>query len=114
MFQQVTALAPDNLRGYQNLGGAYTALGYFNQALPVLERAVALRPSPTVYSNLGTVYFYLRRFSDAARTYEKAVKLDDQDFVLWGNLAEAYYWTPASVIDRPTRITKPCRWARGS
>ena len=94
MFQQVTALAPDNVRGYQNLGGAYTALGYFNEAIPVLEKAAALRPSPTMYSNLGTVYFYLRRFSDAARTYEKAVKLDDHDSVLWGNLAEAYYWSP--------------------
>jgi tetratricopeptide (TPR) repeat protein/predicted Ser/Thr protein kinase len=93
-FQQVTALAPDNVRGYQNLGGAYTALGQFNQAIPLLEHAVALRPSPTGYSNLATVYFYLRRFSDAARTYEKAVKLDNRDFVLWGNLAEAYYWSP--------------------
>ena len=94
MFQQVTALAPDSFRGYQNLGGAYTALGRFDQAVPALEKSVHLRPSAAAYSNLGTVYFYLRRFADAARAYEQALKLDDRDYVLWGNLAEAYYWSP--------------------
>ncbi len=94
MFQQVTALAPDSFRGYQNLGGAYTALGRFDLAVPALERSVQLRPSAAAYSNLGTVYFYLRRFADAARAYERAVKLDDRDYVLWGNLGEAYYWSP--------------------
>ena len=96
MFQQVTALAPDSFRGYQNLGGAYTALGRFDQAVPALERSVQLRPSAAAHSNLGTVYFYLRRFADAARAYEQAVKLDDRNPVLWGNLAEAYYWSPGA------------------
>jgi len=94
MFQQVTALAPDSFRGYQNLGGAYTALGRFDQAVPALEKSVQLRPSAAAYSNVGTVYFYLRRYADAARAYEQAVKLDDRNYVLWGNLAEAYYWSP--------------------
>ncbi len=94
MFQQVTALAPDSFRGYQNLGGAYTALGRFDLAVPALERSVHLRPAAAAYSNLGTVYFYLRRFADASRAYEQAVKLDARDYVLWGNLAEAYYWSP--------------------
>ena len=94
MFEQVTALAPDSFRGYMNLGGAYTALGRFDQALPALEQSVRLRPSASAYSNLGTVYFYLRRFADAARAYEQAVKLNDRNYVLWGNLAEAYYWSP--------------------
>ncbi len=94
MFQEVTELAPDSFRGYQNLGGAYTALGRFDLAVPALERSVHLRPSAAAYSNLGTVYFYLRRFADASRTYEQAMKLDARDYVLWGNLAEAYYWSP--------------------
>jgi len=94
MFQQVIALAPDGFRGYQNLGGTYIALGRFDQAVPLLERSVHLRPSPGTYSNLGTAYFCLRRFADAVRAYEQAVKLDDRDCVLWGNLAEAYYWSP--------------------
>jgi len=94
MFQQVTEFAPDSFRGYQNLGGAYTALGRFDLAVPTLERSVQLRPSAAAHSNLGTVYFYLRRFADASRAYEQAVKLDARDYVLWGNLAEAYYWNP--------------------
>jgi serine/threonine-protein kinase len=94
MFEQVTALAPDSFRGYQNLGGAYTALGRFDQAVPALEKSVNLRASPPGYSNLGTMYFYLRRFADAARAYEQALKLDARDYVLWGNLGEAYHWSP--------------------
>lgn len=92
MFQQVTALAPDSFRGYMNLGGAYTALGRFDEALPALERSVALRPSAAAYSNLGIVYFYLRRFGEAARAQEQALKIDDHDYLMWGNLAETYYW----------------------
>ena len=94
MFQQVTALAPDSFRGYMNLGGAYTALGRFDEALPALEKSVSLRPSAAAYSNLGLVYFYLRRFGDAARAQEQALKLDDHDYLMWGNLAESYYWSP--------------------
>ncbi len=94
MFLQVTELAPDSYRGYQNLGGAYIALARFGEAIPVLERSVSLHPGPGSYSNLGTVYFYQHRFTDAAGSYEKAVKLDNRDYVLWGNLAEAYYWSP--------------------
>ncbi|HEV8525591.1 MAG TPA: tetratricopeptide repeat protein [Terriglobales bacterium] len=94
MFKQVTALAPDSYRGYYNLGGIRIAQGRYEEAIAVLQKSVAIRPSPSGYSNLGTAYFYLRRFGDAARSYHAALNLDDHDYVLWGNLAEAYYWTP--------------------
>jgi tetratricopeptide (TPR) repeat protein len=100
-FLQVTTLAPDSYRGYQNLGGAYTAMGRFSEALPALERSVQVRPTSTAYSNLGTVYFYLGRFPEAARTNEQAVKLDGRNYVLWGNLADAYFWTPGERDKAP-------------
>ncbi len=39
-------------------------------------------------------YFQLRRFGDSARTFERAVKLNGQNYLTWGNLGDAYYWTP--------------------
>ena len=94
MFQQVVALAPDNIRGCSNLGGVYTLLGRYEEAIPVLTRCLAIEPTAAVYSNLATVYFYLRRYDQAANSYERALKLDEKNYILWGNLGEAYYWTP--------------------
>jgi eukaryotic-like serine/threonine-protein kinase len=94
MFSQMVALVPNSYVGYTNWGAMYVSQGQYLQALPLLERAVAIRPTAEVYSNLATAYFQLRKYADAARTYEAAVKLDDQNYEIWGNLGDAYYWTP--------------------
>ena len=36
----------------------------------------------------------MQRFAEAARTYEQAVKLNPADYEMWGNLGDAYYWSP--------------------
>jgi serine/threonine-protein kinase len=92
MFAQVVALAPDSFRGHSNLGATYLAWGRYSDAIPLLERSVAIRPTAVALSNLGAAYFYQRRFADAARTYEQALRLDNKNFMIIGNLAEAYYW----------------------
>jgi len=94
MFSQVVALAPDSERGYSNLGGVYLNLGRYTEAIPLFERSVAIRPTADAYSNLATAYFFQQRFAEAARTYEQAVKLNPLDYEMWGNLGDAYYWTP--------------------
>ena len=94
MFQQVMALAPDNIRGCSNLGGVYSLLGRYEEAIPVLTHCLAIQPTADSYSNLAMVYFYLRRYDQAASSYEQALKLDGKNHTLWGNLGEAYYWTP--------------------
>ncbi|NIV13316.1 MAG: tetratricopeptide repeat protein, partial [Aliifodinibius sp.] len=50
--------------------------------------------SYAVSSNLGTLYFIRGKYADAARMYETALELNDHDYVVWGNLASAYYWAP--------------------
>src|SRR6185295_15280192 len=35
-----------------------------------------------------------RRFLEAARKFEEAVKLNDKNYVLFGNQGDAYYWAP--------------------
>ena len=93
-FWQVVSLAPDNYRGYYSLGGIYLAQGRYPEAIAMLERSVALRPSAEASSNLGTAYFSLQRYREASHAYEKAVKLAPANYLMWGNLADAYYWDP--------------------
>jgi eukaryotic-like serine/threonine-protein kinase len=94
MFIQVTRLAPDSAIGYSNLGGTYAFEGRYADAIPVFERSVALRPTGSAYSNLGTACFFQRRFAEAARNFEAAARLEEREWIIWGNLADAYYWTP--------------------
>jgi serine/threonine protein kinase/tetratricopeptide (TPR) repeat protein len=94
MFRQVIALAPDNYRGYSNLGATYLIQSDYASAVPLFERAVAIQPTADAYSNLATSYFYLRRFADSAGTFDEAVKLNNHNYIMWGNLANAEHRTP--------------------
>jgi len=94
MFSEVIALAPDSFVGYTNLGSTYLNQGRYEEAIPLLKRSVEIRQTAETSSNLATAYFGLRQFEKAARMYEQATKLDNLNYEVWGNLADAYYWTP--------------------
>lgn len=94
MYSQVTILAPDSFTGYYNLGGVRVLQGRYDEAVPLLERSLTIRPTGDAYSNLGTAYFQMRRYAESATNFERAVKLDQNSYLLWGNLGDAYYWTP--------------------
>ncbi len=92
MFSRVVATAPDNYRGYANMAGIYIFQGNFEKAISQFERSVQLSPNFAGYSNLGTAYFYQRRYSEAAAAYTQAIKLNERDYVSWGNLGDAQYF----------------------
>ena len=94
MFSQVIALAPDSIRGYYDLGATYNAQGRYTDAIGILQRSIAIRPTAHAYLNLGNAYFYLRRYGEAAGAYEDGLKLSQTDYILWWNLADGYYWAP--------------------
>jgi tetratricopeptide (TPR) repeat protein/tRNA A-37 threonylcarbamoyl transferase component Bud32 len=94
MFSQVVKLAPDCYRGYSNLGGAYLLQGHYPEAIPLIERSLSLRPTGSAFSNLGTARFFQRQFAEAAQAYEEAAKLDEREWLLWGNLGDACYMAP--------------------
>lgn len=94
MFRKVVELAPENAAGYQNLGGLYHMLGRAGEAAAALKRAIAIQPTAPGYTNLGTLYFFQGRYSDAVPLMEKAVEMEPNDWVYWGNLGDAYRWTP--------------------
>jgi Flp pilus assembly protein TadD/DNA-binding winged helix-turn-helix (wHTH) protein/TolB-like protein len=94
MFRKAIELAPENQKLYSNLGGIYVQIGRYDGAIVALQRSIELRPTMNAYSNLGAAYFYTHRFTEAAESLRKAAELDDQDWLNWGNLGDALYWTP--------------------
>jgi serine/threonine-protein kinase len=93
MFSQVVSLSPDSFRGYSNLGATYIRLGQYQDAVTTLQNSIKIRPTEDAFSNLGTAFFSLRKFDSAAESYAEAVKLNDQVYVVWGNLGDAYYYS---------------------
>ncbi len=94
MFRKVIDLAPENYRGYSNLGGVYTAQGLYPEAIVTLKRSIDLRPNLEAYGNLGAVYFFLHRYGEAADIFQQSLQLNHDDYMNWGNLGDALYWTP--------------------
>lgn len=94
MFKQVVSLAPDSFTGYYNIGAVRTLQGKYADAVPLLERSLSIRPTADAFTNLGTAHFQMRQYADSAADFEQAVKLDDKNYVMWGNLGDAYYWAP--------------------
>jgi tetratricopeptide (TPR) repeat protein len=94
MFSQVVSLAPDSFTGYSNLGGVRVLQGRYADAVPVLEKSLSIRPTADARSNLATAYFQMRRYAESASNFEEIVKLDPKNYLLWGNLGDAYYWAP--------------------
>ncbi len=92
-FTKSTQLAPNNYLGFANLGGAYMFDGRYQDAIDAYQRSVELRPSPEGYNNLGYAYILVNRYPEAIAALEQALKIDDHDWMNWGNLADALYWS---------------------
>jgi serine/threonine protein kinase/tetratricopeptide (TPR) repeat protein/TolB-like protein len=97
-FHRVTELDPRNYYGYMNIGAVHLARGKYEESIEDSKKAleVAGDDAPDdadIHSNLGTAYFYLKRYGDSVRENEKAVKIRANDYVLVGNLADAYRWS---------------------
>jgi len=92
-YQHAVRLAPDNVGGLNNIGATLMAMGRWDEARTALERSLQVRATYSAVSNLGAVAQYRGRYGEAAALFEKALKLNDGNYVLWGNLASAYQWS---------------------
>ncbi len=93
-YRRVLDLTPGNYNAYNDLGAAYLRMGDYAAAVVQLNKSVALKPLAMNYGNLGAAYSFQGRFKDATRCYEKAVAAASTNSIWWGNLADAYRWTP--------------------
>jgi serine/threonine-protein kinase len=94
-LQKAIQLTPDNAQLYLNLGAVYSDTGKASD-LPAAEtallRSIELGPTYPAFANLGFVYSLQNRYTDAASMTEKALRLNDQNYLVWRNLAEDYLW----------------------
>ena len=94
MYSQAVSLAPDSFTGYSNLGGVRILEGKYAEAIPLLQRSLEIRKTADATSNLATAYFQLHSYPESAAAFEQATKLDPNNYLMWGNLGDAYYWAP--------------------
>jgi eukaryotic-like serine/threonine-protein kinase len=95
-FQNADRLAANNSTIHRNLGAIYSKLGRLDDAASEFQRALEIRPSDALYTNLGTIRFYQGRYSDAIPAMQAAVRLSANNYLNWGNLADAYRLVPGN------------------
>lgn len=77
LYRAALEADPGHADAMHNLGTLLVKTGRPQEALPLLERAVALKPqSPAHRENLADVYRLLGRRKDAAAQYKQALTLD--------------------------------------
>jgi serine/threonine-protein kinase len=105
-FLKSTQLAPNNYLGYSNLGGAYILEGRYQDAIEASQRSINLRPSLDAYGNLGYAYTLMHSYSEAIDALQQALKIDDHDWLNWGNLGDALYWSPNRRAEAEAKYRK--------
>jgi tetratricopeptide (TPR) repeat protein len=113
-FKSVIKLTPDNYRAYSNLGATYLKLGRTDEAAQMYKQSLVIKPDADAltYSGLGSVYYFQERYADAATQFEKAVEFAPKDFVMHGNLADAYRYVPALSNKAPEEFRKAIELAK--
>jgi tetratricopeptide (TPR) repeat protein len=91
-YQMFVNRVESNGAALSNLGAAYYLAGKFREAAEAWDKAIAIRPGRSVYSNTGTMYFFLGEYDKAADRYALAANFAPNDYIVWGNLADAYYF----------------------
>lgn len=91
-LQELIALAPNNVEGWNNLALAYSEKGDFANAEKAYQTILTLKPNyfPALFG-LGNLYFVTKQFNQAVSYYQKALKIKaDAENVLF-NLGQVYY-----------------------
>src|SRR5690349_1636798 len=100
-FRRSRDLAPDSPQALYDLGAVYIRMRRFSEAAEQLTKSVGIQPNGGGYTNLGAALFYQGLFEQSVEPYRHAVEILATSGHL-GNLAEAYYWIPASRVQSKT------------
>ncbi len=94
VFQAGIGVTPDNAILNANLGACLHAVGRDDDAAAALQRSLEAVPSAQGFSNLGTLLYFAGRYRESAQAFERALSLDATSYIRWGNLGDAYRWSP--------------------
>jgi len=100
MFLKILELAPENPEKnvfLNSLGVIYVNMGQYDLAEAMFKEYLSTNYDAFACSNLGSVYFYQKRYTDAVAMFKEAIKLEENDYRHWGNLADAYRYTPENL-----------------
>jgi Flp pilus assembly protein TadD/TolB-like protein len=95
-FLKATKLCPENINALNSLGAIYYKLGDDLQAEAAFERSNAVKRNAVASANLAVIYYFRGRYADSVTADEAAIGFDADDYLLWGNLADAYRFTPGN------------------
>jgi tetratricopeptide (TPR) repeat protein len=93
-YTRAVELAPEVATTHAFVGSAYGMKGDFAGAAAALQKSITIRPTASGYANLGTALFFEGRYRDSVAAFEKAVELRPADPLMWGNVGDAWRWTP--------------------
>jgi serine/threonine-protein kinase len=111
-FQDALRLAPDNAQALRDLSASFHMAGRYEEAASALQQSLAIEPSQRAYGNLGTLRFFQGRYAESARLFEKAIEEGATRYQAWGNLADAYRWTPGEEKKAPEAFRVALRLVR--
>lgn len=90
LLLDLTHRYPGNFAATETLGLIYAERGDFPSAIPLLEKACAVRPSSAIaFANLGAAYLKEGQTLDALRALQRAASLDPANPRTESNLGEA-------------------------
>jgi eukaryotic-like serine/threonine-protein kinase len=92
-YEHAAQLTPDNAVVYTNLAAAYLDRGDATDlplAEAALKKSIVLGPNYGAYANLAFLYMNQKRYAESAAMSEKALQLNDKNYLVWGNLMNAY------------------------
>ncbi len=111
-WEQVSKLTPDNFIVLNNLAAVYHMLDRDEDSAAALQRSLEIKPDAYTYGNLGTLRFFQGRYEDAVPAFEKAVKLESNEYLWWGNMADGYRWAPGQAAKAKPAYKNAIRLAR--
>jgi tetratricopeptide (TPR) repeat protein len=94
-LKKAIELTPDNAQVYLNLGAVYIDTSdptLTSNAEQALKKSIDLTPGYPAYANLGQLYYSQKRYVESASMTEKALQLNDNNYLVWNNLVNAYEW----------------------
>jgi eukaryotic-like serine/threonine-protein kinase len=94
VLEEALKSSPENSMIQRNLGAAYYMSNRLDDAAGAFQRALEIAPTASLYSNLGTMQFFRGRYQDSVLAFERAIEMNPTNYLTWGNLGDAYRWSP--------------------